>query len=192
MAYVVLIHATFDTKSDADFIYDQAKSVATNASVARIGEAGERTSYCGVYEEQLDGTLTPLSRWHIDRFGILRETDPIANDVVPEWVQPTGAQDAYPLTDVFGLPTVVLYQGDQWKNESDTNTQTPGVFGWLNLTVPAEPEVPAGLPAWTPWTSGLNGDLYQVGDEVSHNGSDWRATTGNNYWEPGVFGWVAI
>jgi hypothetical protein len=28
MPYVVLIHATFDTKSDADFIYDQAKQVA--------------------------------------------------------------------------------------------------------------------------------------------------------------------
>jgi hypothetical protein len=44
MAYVVLIHATFDTKSDADFIYDQAKQVATTASVARIGSAGERTT----------------------------------------------------------------------------------------------------------------------------------------------------
>jgi len=37
MAYVVLIHATFDSKAQADFIYDQAKSVATTASVARIG-----------------------------------------------------------------------------------------------------------------------------------------------------------
>ena len=39
MAFVVLIHATFDTKADADFIYDQAKQVATTASVARIGSA---------------------------------------------------------------------------------------------------------------------------------------------------------
>jgi hypothetical protein len=52
MAYVVIIHATFDTKSDADFIYDQAKQVATTASVARIGSAGERTSHCGVFDEQ--------------------------------------------------------------------------------------------------------------------------------------------
>ena len=50
MPYVVLIHATFDTKSDADFIYDQAKQVATTASVARIGSAGERTSHCGVFD----------------------------------------------------------------------------------------------------------------------------------------------
>ena len=192
MPYVVLTHATFDGLPNAQHIYDQAKSVATNASVAKIGEAGERTSYCGVYEEQIDGTLTPLSQWHIDRFGILRETDPIANDVVPEWVQPTGAQDAYPLLDVFGLPAKVMYNGSEWENTSAVNTNAPGVFGWTDLSVPVEPEVSAGLPTWTPWTTGLNGDLYQVGNEVSHNGSDWRATTGNNYWEPGVFGWVAI
>jgi hypothetical protein len=41
MPYVVLIHATFDTKYDADFIYGQAKQVATTDSVARIGSAGE-------------------------------------------------------------------------------------------------------------------------------------------------------
>ena len=130
MDYVVLTHATFDGLPNAQHIYDQAMTVATNASVARIGEAGERTSYCGVYEEQLDGTLTPLSRWHIDRFGILRETDPIANDVVPEWVQPTGAQDAYPLTDVFGNPTRVMHNGTLWQNNTATNTWEPGQYGW--------------------------------------------------------------
>ena len=81
MAYVVLTHATFDGLPNAQHIYDQAKSVATNASVARIGEAGERTSYCGVYEEQTDGSLQPLSRWHIDRFGILLGTNRALNAV---------------------------------------------------------------------------------------------------------------
>ena len=190
MPYVVLIHATFDTKSDADFIYDQAKQVATTASVARIGSAGERTSYCGVFDEQLDGTLVKDRQWHLDRFGIVRETDPIPDAVVPEWVQPAGAQDAYPLTDVFGNPTKVLYLGDEWVNDSATNTQTPGVFGWTNQTVPVSGGT---LPAWTAWTSGLNEDLYQVGDQVTHNGSDWEATLGNNYWEPGSgTGWKAI
>ena len=50
MPYVVLVHATFDNKADADHIYNQAKSVATTASVARIGDAGERTSHCGVFD----------------------------------------------------------------------------------------------------------------------------------------------
>ena len=56
MPYVVLVHATFDTKSDADFIYDQAKQWLPPAWLGRIGSAGERTSYCGVFDEQLDGT----------------------------------------------------------------------------------------------------------------------------------------
>jgi hypothetical protein len=133
MPYVVLIHATFDTKSDADFIYDQAKQVATTASVARIGSAGERTSYCGVFDEQLDGTLVKERQWHLDRFGIVRETAPIPDDVTPEWVQPTGAQDAYPLMDVFGLPAKVMYNGSEWENTSAVNTNAPGVFGWVAI-----------------------------------------------------------
>jgi hypothetical protein len=192
MPFVVMIHATFDTKADADHIYNQAKSVATTASVARIGAAGERTSYCGVYNEQVDGTLVQDRLWHLDRFGIVRETPVLTNDVIPEWVQPLGAQDAYPTTDVFGQPTKVQHLGDTWENTSAVNTNAPGVFGWTNLTAVVETiTAPAGLPAWTAWT-GLNEDLYQVGDEVSHNGTDWRATAGNNHWEPGVYGWVAI
>ena len=189
MAYVVLIHATFDTKSDADFIYDQAKQVATTASVARIGSAGERTSHCGVFDEQEDGTLVRDRQWHLDRFGIVRETAPIPDDVTPEWVQPTGSQDAYPLTDVFGNATRIVYSGDEWVNDSDVNTQTPGVSGWTNQTTPASD---GELDAWEPWTSGRNEDLYQIGDQVTHDGSDWEAVNGNNHWEPGVFGWTAI
>jgi len=60
MTHVVLIHATFANKADADHIYDQAMTVATNASVARIGEAGERTSW-GVFDEQEDGTLVEVT-----------------------------------------------------------------------------------------------------------------------------------
>ena len=191
MPYLVMIHATFDNKADADHIYDQAKVVATTASVARIGEAGERTSHCGVFDEQADGTLVKDRQWHIDRFGIVRETDPIPDDVIPEWVQPAGAQDAYPLTDVFSLTTKVQIDGVVYTPDSDVNTQDPRVGGWT----PEGGSTGGGdtYPAWTAWTSGLNEDLYQVGDRVSHNGSDWEATLGNNYWEPGSgTGWVQL
>jgi hypothetical protein len=134
MPYVVMIHATFDSKADADHIYTQAKSVATTASVARIGAAGERTSYCGVYDEQADGTLVQDRLWHLDRFGIVRETPVLDNDAVPAWVQPAGAQDAYPLTDVFGQPARVIYLGELWENTGSTaNTWAPGVFGWVKV-----------------------------------------------------------
>jgi len=134
MAYVVIINATFADKAQADFIYAQAKSVATTASVARIGEPGERTSYCGVYSEQADGPLLKTSQWHIDRFGIVRETDPVPDDVIPDWVQPAGAQDAYPAMDVFGNPTRVTHNGQVWENShGDGNVWAPGTFGWVQV-----------------------------------------------------------
>ena len=190
MAYLVMVHATFANKADADHIYNQAKAVATTASVARIGEAGERTSHCGVFYEQADGTLVKDRQWHIDRFGIVRETDPVPDDVVPEWVQPVGAQDAYPMTDVFGLPTKVKIDGVTCTPNSDVNTQDPRVGGWTpeGGTTTGTTET---VPAWQTW-SGLNEDLYQIGDRVTHNGSTWEATAGNNHWEPGVFGWMQL
>ncbi len=191
MPYVVMIHATFNSKSDADHIYNQTMAVATNASVARIGEAGERTSHGAVYEELADGTLTPDRRFHIDRFGIVRDGKLIPDDQIPEWVQPQGAQDAYPLTDVFGNPTRVQHNGEVFTNDSAVNTQQPGVAGWLSDSVVESPS--DTYPVWQEWTSGLNEDLYQIGDRVTHNGSDWEATLGNNYWEPGSgTGWVAL
>lgn len=42
----------------------------------------------------------------------------------PEWVQPTGAQDAYMIGDK------VSYQGKHWICTSDYNIYAPGVFGW--------------------------------------------------------------
>lgn len=132
MAYLVMIHATFESKANADHIYDQALSVATNASVARIGEAGERTSHGGVYVEQPDGTLVPDRRFHIDRFGIVRSGQLIPNDVIPDHIASTGAKDAYPANDVFGNQTRVLLNGVEWLNtHGDGNVWVPGVFGWV-------------------------------------------------------------
>jgi len=43
----------------------------------------------------------------------------------PDWVQPTGAHDAYPLN------AQVTYNGQRWINTgSAANTWAPGVFGW--------------------------------------------------------------
>jgi len=134
MPYLVLVHATFANKADADHIYNQAKSAAVTASVARIGQAGERTSHCGVFDEQPDGSLVKDRQWHIDRFGIVRETDPVPDDVIPDWVQPAGAQDAYPAMDVFGNPTRVTHNGQVWENShGDGNVWAPGTFGWVQV-----------------------------------------------------------
>lgn len=187
MPFLVTIHATFENQSDADHVYNQTKAVAMNASVARIGESGERTSYGAVYNEDDVGVLSPIHQFHIDRFGIVRDGKLLPDEVTPEWIQPTGAQDAYPLTDVWGNPTKVIYNGSVRINQSDVNTQIPDVAGWNNPNITED----VSPPAWQVW-SGLNEDLYQIGDKVSHNGSNWESTNADNHWEPGVFGWVQL
>lgn len=42
----------------------------------------------------------------------------------PEWVQPTGAHDAYALGDQ------VTYDGKVWKSATANNVWAPGVYGW--------------------------------------------------------------
>ncbi len=42
----------------------------------------------------------------------------------PEWVQPTGAQDAYQTGDK------VSHNGSHWISTADNNVWEPGVYGW--------------------------------------------------------------
>ena len=48
----------------------------------------------------------------------------ITLDEWPEWVQPTGAQDAYP------LGAKVMHNGKRWTSTVAANTWEPGVYGW--------------------------------------------------------------
>ncbi len=42
----------------------------------------------------------------------------------PDWVQPTGATDAYNKGDK------VTYDGKHWVSTADANVWQPGVYGW--------------------------------------------------------------
>lgn len=42
----------------------------------------------------------------------------------PEWVQPTGSQDAY------AKDAKTSHNGDHWISDYDDNVWEPGVFGW--------------------------------------------------------------
>ena len=93
------------------------------------------------------------------------------------WVQPTGAQDAYPVN------AKVTHAGKSWISIVAYNVWEPGVSGWR--------EQPAtGYPAWVQPTGAQ--DAYPAGARVTHNGQNWESTTPDNVWEPGVFGWVVI
>ena len=45
-------------------------------------------------------------------------------EVIEEWVQPTGSQDAYHMGDK------VTHNGKTWISTADPNTWEPGVYGW--------------------------------------------------------------
>ena len=49
----------------------------------------------------------------------------VSLDEWPEWVQPTGAHDAYNTGDK------VTYEGQHWVSMIDANVYIPGVYGWL-------------------------------------------------------------
>ena len=130
MPYIVIVHATFANKANADHIYDQAKAVATNASVAQIGQEGERTSHAYVAEETEPGVHVVDRGWHIDLFGVVRESEPDLKEA-PDFIQPTGEHDSYPANNVRGKITRVTHNGEVWVNtHGDANQWQPGVFGW--------------------------------------------------------------
>lgn len=188
MAHVVIIHATFANKADADHIYDQAISVATNASVAHLGQPQERTSH-GFVAEEVDGELVVDRSWHIDLFGIVRSGEPFVGDV-PPWIQPTGAQDAYPLLNVRGGETLVTHDGKTWRNLTAANTSAPGVADWEDVDAEIPDPDPDPILPWVQPTGGH--DAYQIGDRVTHNGKTWESTHANNVWDPSIFGWVVV
>lgn len=45
----------------------------------------------------------------------------------PEWVQPTGAHDAY------AIDFIVTHNGHTWKSTVSTNVWEPGVYGWVMI-----------------------------------------------------------
>jgi hypothetical protein len=52
----------------------------------------------------------------------------VSLDEWPEWVQPTGAHDAYNTDDK------VSHNGKHWISTVDANIWEPGVYGWREVT----------------------------------------------------------
>lgn len=106
---------------------------------------------------------------------------PDRSDGAPvEWVQPTGAHDAYP------EGSVVLHGGAEWVSLTPANVWEPGVSGWReNVTegsAPAEWVQPTGVH-----------DAYQTGDRVTFEGQVYRSLIDGNTWSPTAYpqGWEA-
>lgn len=78
---------------------------------------------------QYNGTLYKCVQAHTAQSDWTPDATPALWVVVtveewPEWVQPTGAQDAY------AKDAKVTHNGERWISDVDSNVWEPGVYGW--------------------------------------------------------------
>lgn len=110
------------------YLYDdQAETVTelfdkweTNTQYA----VGDRRQYGGLLYRCIQGH-TSQDDWTPDKtfaLWVRTWTDPF-----PEWVQPTGAHDAYNKGDK------VSHLEKHWESDIDANVYEPGVYGWSEL-----------------------------------------------------------
>lgn len=138
----------------------------------------------------VDAVVAPDIGWVVSRLGgmwaedvtgeagIGKGYDPAWRDFADPWVQPTGAQDAYP------IDAKVFHNGRVWLNLTAANVWEPGVSGWRDT--PPDGSIP-------PWTQPTGAhDIYNTGDQVTHRELVWVSDIDANSWEPGVYGWSEV
>lgn len=91
---------------------------------------GDEVTYQGgTYESTIDGNVWPPdvypAGWKLVEDDPEPEPEP---EETPEWVQPTGAHDAY------AKDSIVMHNGKKWKSDVDGNVWEPGVYGWTDIT----------------------------------------------------------
>lgn len=82
---------------------------------------GDRVQYNGILYKCVQAH-TAQSDWTPDATPALWVV--VTVEEWPEWVQPTGAQDAY------AKDAKVTHNGERWISDVDSNVWEPGVYGW--------------------------------------------------------------
>ena len=90
-------------------------------------------SYAAGDRVQHEGTLYKCVQAHTSQADWTPPVTPalwtvVSLDEYPEWVQPTGAHDAY------GKGDKVTHNGKRWTSTADANVWEPGVYGWTEVT----------------------------------------------------------
>ncbi len=140
-----------------------------------------------VYVSEIDNNKNkpPQAGWKEIVFeGITKAEDQTAKI----WKPVTGAHD------IFKLGEVVEHNGKKYVSNHHANSWEPGTLEYLNLWIEIGATESNEILPWVQPTGAH--DSYQVGNKVTHKGFTWECTTGdgsgNNSWEPGVYGWKKI
>lgn len=87
---------------------------------------GDRVSYEGTLYKCLQAHTSQPSWTPADAHSLwVRVDDP--SQEWPEWIQPTGSTDAYP------LGAKVSHNEKHWVSDYEANIWEPGVFGWREV-----------------------------------------------------------
>jgi hypothetical protein len=93
---------------------------------------------------------------------------------LPEWVQPTSAEDAYALGEDC------THLGVGWRSKIPANTTEPGSDDrWWELIDPLDVEPEPEQPAVLPWAEGVS---YVVGNERSYDGLVYECILNHTAW----------
>lgn len=139
---------------------------------------------------QVISNHTSADHWLPDQTPSLYAKIGVTEEGYLEWRRPYGTTDAYKIGDI------VSYNGTLYicteGNAAGLNTWAPDEYGWevYSGSEEPEPDPEPEPPSYEEWTGTKT---YKIGDIVSHNGQLWVCTqgdaSGNNSWEPGVYGW---
>ena len=88
--------------------------------------AGEKVSYNDKYYRCIQ-SHTSQADWTPDTAVSLWVSISDPSEEYPEWVQPTGAHDAYAKGDK------VSHNDKHWISDIDANVYEPGVYGWTEV-----------------------------------------------------------
>lgn len=119
IAYRNKIEAAASTMTDATAL--TAVELFPAWVVGKAYAVGDRTQYNGILYKCIQAH-TSQADWMPSATPALWKT--VSVDEYPEWVQPTGAHDAYNIGDK------VTYNGQHYVCTSDANVYAPDVYGW--------------------------------------------------------------
>ena len=94
-------------------------------AIGRAYATGDRAQYGGTLYKCVQAH-TSQADWTPDATPALWVV--VSIDEYPEWVQPTGAHDAY------AAGAKVKHNGKRWVSDVDNNTWAPGTYGWTEVT----------------------------------------------------------
>ena len=115
--------AAYAVQDDAEALELMELFPAYRVGVAYV--VGDRFRY--------DGKLYRVVQAHTSQADWVPSGTPALYTVVsveewPDWVQPTGAHDAY------AAGAKVTHDGKRWVSDVDNNTWAPGAYGWTEVT----------------------------------------------------------